>query len=1004
MFREKKYFEDPSVLHLGTEENRSYYIPFAPGDESGDGSSRVIPLDGEWQFKYYDSVYDVPENCGENTEQFDDVIPVPSVWQNHGYDRHQYTNVNYPFPFDPPYVPKENPTGVYSRLICLDKKAGMRYYLNLEGVDSCFYLWVNGGFAGYSQVSHSTHEFDLTDRLAQGENRLTIAVLKWCDGSYLEDQDKLRMSGIFRSLYLLERPENHIRDFFVHTSLDQSYTDGTVRVDLCLAGETKVRATLFCPCGHEVESRDVVDNTVSFFVPKAKKWTAETPDLYTLRLETADEVICQQVGIRVVEVKDKIVLTVNGQPIKFRGTNRHDSDPVTGYTISREQLIRDMRLMKEHNINAIRTSHYPDAPWMPQLANEYGFYLIAEADLESHGSVSLIDVKTAGKPWRDPDVQRSFTERYCMTARNPMFTQATVDRSMMNVMRDKNNPCILIWSLGNEAGYGENFEAAGRWVKQTDPDRLVHYENWYHELEGYHKDISMLDVYSHMYQSRKSIEEDMKKPLDKPLIQCEYIHAMGNGPGDIEDYQQLINRYDGFAGGFIWEWCDHGVMTGVTETGKKKYAYGGDFGEFPHDGNFCMDGMVTPDRVPSTGLKEFKNVMRPLRASLTDREGVVRFHNYRDFLNMKDEVEARFELAVDGRVVAAGDVPALDVGPHQEIEVDLGIRVPEEGDKVTLRIIYYQKKDKKLTKAGHELGFDQLILRDKPRALPALSPAEGIAVDQNDRRIVISAPSFRYVFDCMKGAFTEMTRNGKAMIAAPVAASCWRAPTDNDREIRSLWEQAGFDRPKVRVYEAEASVRDGKAVLSCHFSLAPVSLQKIVDIHETIVIGKDGAMDLTWEGVKDQNMPFLPRLGLCFTLPGAMKQASYRGFGPLESYQDKRQASWYGCFETTAEKNYVDYIKPQENGSHFGCDFVSVTDGESGLIFVSDQAFSFNIQEYTDEELTHKKHDWELKKSGHTILHIDFAMSGIGSGSCGPQLDEKYRVNPKEFSYRLRIQ
>ena len=269
---------------------------------------------------------------------------------------------------------------------------------------------------------------------------------------------------------------------------------------------------------------------------------------------------------------------------------------------------------------------------------------------------------------------------------------------------------------------------------------------------------------------------------------------------------------------------------------------------------------------------------------------------------------------------------------------------------------------------------------------------------------MISAPSFRYVFDCMKGAFTEMTRNGKAVIAAPVAAACWRAPTDNDREIRSLWEQAGFDRPKVRVYEAEASVRDGKAVLSCHFSLAPVSLQKIVDIHETIVIGKDGAMDLTWEGVKDQNMPFLPRLGLCFTLPGAMKQTAYRGFGPLESYQDKRQASWYGCFETTAEKNYVDYIKPQENGSHFGCDFVSVTDGESGLTFVSDQAFSFNIQEYTDEELTHKKHNWELEKSGHTILHIDFAMSGIGSGSCGPQLDEKYRVNPEKFCYKLRIQ
>ncbi len=416
-----------------------------------------------------------------------------------------------------------------------------------------------------------------------------------------------------------------------------------------------------------------------------------------------------------------------------------------------------------------------------------------------------------------------------------------------------------------------------------------------------------------------------------------------------------------------------------------------------------MDGMVTPDRVPSSGLKEFKNVMRPLRASLTDREGVIRFHNYRDFLNMKDEVGAVYEIAADGKTVCTGKVPPIDIEPHQETEVDLGYRIPAEGDKVTLRIIYFQKKDKKLTKAGHELGFDQLVLRERKKVLPPVEPEEGVTVTQDERRIVISSPSFRYVFDCFAGTFTEMTRHGKALIAAPVTVTCWRAPTDNDREIRTLWERAGFDRPKVRVYAAEAAVKDGKAVLSCHFSLAPVSLQKIVDIREALVIGKDGVIDLSWDGVKDQSMPFLPRLGLCFVLPKEMEKASYLGYGPLESYQDKRQASWYGCFETTAAKNHVDYIKPQENGSHFGCDRVSVTDGDYCLNFTSDQPFSFNIQEYADEEMTHKKHNWELEKSGHTILHIDFAMSGIGSGSCGPQLDEKYRVNPKEFDYTLRI-
>ncbi len=1008
MFREKKYFEDPTVLHLGTEEHRSYYIPFAPTDENVKcpcGSSRVIDLDGDWQFKYYESVYDVPEDCGENTCQFDDVIPVPSVWQNHGYDRHQYTNVNYPFPFDPPYVPKENPTGVYSREICVEKKEAMQYYINFEGVDSCFYLWVNGQFVGYSQVSHSTHEFDITAQLVNGCNRITVAVLKWCDGSYLEDQDKLRMSGIFRDLYILERPLNHVRDFFVHTYLDETYTNGTVKVDFQMCGDAPVKVTLYKPCGCELECKEVKDNTVCFEVPEAKKWTAETPFQYTLKIETEDEVIYQKVGIRVVEIKNKIVITVNGQPIKFRGTNRHDSDPVTGYTISREQLIKDMRIMKEHNINAIRTSHYPNAPWMPQLASEYGFYLIAEADLESHGSTSLIDMKTMMLGWRDPAGQKSHANRYCLTARNPMFTEATIDRSKMNVMRDKNNAAILIWSLGNESGMGENFEAAGRWVKQADPDRLVHYENWYLEPDNYeNKDISMFDVYSHMYQSRESIEEDMNKPLDKPLIQCEYIHAMGNGPGDIEDYQELINKYDGFAGGFIWEWCDHGVFTGVTETGKKKYAYGGDFGEFPHDGNFCMDGMVYPDRTPSQGLREFKNVVRPLRAALTEEEGVICFHNYRDFVNMKDEVCAKYEISVNGKVVGCGEVPEIDVEPHQEACVDLGYKVPEEDGKIMLKITYFQKKDKALTKAGHEVGFDQLCLKEATCELKPVEATEGICVEQTDRKITVCGPNFRYEFDTFKAAFTDITKNGKTMITAPVEVNIWRAPTDNDRVVRMMWERSGFDRPLTRVYEAEACVEDGKAIISCHFSLAPIYLQKIVDIHATFVIGKDGAMNVHFAGTKEQNMPFLPRLGLRFFLPKDMKNVMYLGYGPDESYIDKRRASWYGCFTTTAAANHEDYLKPQENGSHYGCDKVHVCNGSEGIDFTSNKPFSFNIQEYTDEELTNKKHNYEIEKCGCTVVNVDFAMSGIGSGSCGPQLDPKYQVNPENFEYDLHIE
>ncbi len=533
--------------------------------------------------------------------------------------------------------------------------------------------------------------------------------------------------------------------------------------------------------------------------------------------------------------------------------------------------------------------------------------------MESHGSTQLIDVSTMNLGWRDPAAQKAHANRYCLTARNPMFREATVDRSRMNVMRDKNQPAVLIWSLGNEAGYGENFEAAGRWVKEHDPDRLVHYENWYLEPDNYeNKDISMLDVYSHMYQSRESIVADMEKGLDKPLIQCEYIHAMGNGPGDIEDYQELINRYEGFAGGFIWEWCDHAVLTGVTEDGRKKYAYGGDFGEFPHDGNFCMDGMVYPDRTPSPGLREFKNVMRPLRAYLTDREGVLRFHNFRDFLNMKDEITTKYEITADGKTVCSGEIPEIDVAPHAETEIDLGYRVPADGGKVMLKITYIQKKDHGLTKAGREAGFDQLTLCDRGSALKEAEPAEGLRIEKDPRRIVISGPDFRYAFDPFAAAFTDITRNGRTMIAAPVTLEIWRAPTDNDRVVRSLWERAGFDRAKVRVYEADACVEDGKAVLKVHFSLAPVFLQKILDLRAVFTIGKGGAMNLRLQGTKDPGMPFLPRLGLRFVLPADLAEAEYLGYGPDESYADKHQASWYGCFKTNATDNHEDYLKPQE--------------------------------------------------------------------------------------------
>ncbi|MBO6157935.1 MAG: DUF4981 domain-containing protein [Firmicutes bacterium] len=1005
----KKYYEDPQKLHIGTEENRSYYIPFSTPEEAligdRDMSDRVLSLNGTWGFHYYPSVLDLPDDPFSEYLA-DDEIPVPSVWQMYGYDQHQYTNVNYPFPYDPPYVPDENPCGLYQRTFEIGPKGTDRYYLNFEGVDSCFYVWINGQFIGYSQVSHSTSEFDVTDALSEGDNDLTVAVLKWCDGSYLEDQDKLRMSGIFRDVYLLIRPGNHVRDFFCHVDLSEDYKDGFLSVDFDLAGQEGIplAVTLLSPDGIVLETKNVENNSVSFVVKNAILWNAEKPNLYTLVIESPEESIAQKIGFRKIEIKDGKVL-LNGTRIRFRGVNRHDSDPFTGYTISMEQAMTDLSLMKEHNINAIRTSHYPNAPWFPELASEYGFYLIAEADLESHGSTSICGGDPDPAKWRE-----NWLDKYSLLAMDERFEQANLDRQMRNVIRDKNQAAVLIWSLGNEAGSGVNFEKSGRWIKSYDPSRLTHYERA-HDDPTYHTgDFSMIDLYSRMYPSVADIDEYFeKKPYDKPYILCEYIHAMGNGPGDAEDYFQCFERHEEVCGAFVWEWCDHSVYMGTAPNGKPKFFYGGDFGEFPHDGNFCMDGLVYPDRSVSESLLEYKQVIRPVRARLLKiSEGNVRISlkNYLDFTNLSEILAGYVELVKDGEVIGSLLLPEISCAPHKTCRVDLPLDVPEEGD-VYLNLFYIQRNDDLLTQAGREMGFDQLKLREEKRALPALKPGEKkILVKEDSRTIVISADAFRYEFDKIKGSFTSLTFHQKELLKAPLEFSIWRAPTDNDRNIRLAWEKCGYDRALPKVYSAKCSVKEGIAKLQVKMSLAPIYLQPILKLDLTWLIDLNGRLDLQVKAVKDPAMTWdLPRFGLRMQLQKNMDQAAYYGYGPEESYVDKHQASRMGYFETNAKDNYEPYLKPQETGSHFGTLWAEVTDQAGyGLKASSEKPFSFGLLEYTREELTKKAHAFELESAPGTEVWMDYKMNGIGSNSCGPRLDKAYRFDEDKFSWHLRLE
>ncbi len=1037
-----KYYEDIHVSDVHAEPMRSYYIPFSP-EMSEDWkerseTDRFFCLNGQWKFRYCRNVYELRDNFyekGFDAEGFD-TIPVPSNWQMLGYDQIQYTNTQYPIPFDPPYVPHDNPCGAYLHTFTYSPKEGREEFLNFEGVDSCCYVWLNGQFVGYHQVSHSTTEYRITEYLQEGSNTLAVLVLKWCDGTYLEDQDKFRTSGIFRDVYILSRPVNRISDYFVHTAVDTESGKAELSVDLEFAGTpVPVSVRLLDPKGRTVAETAAEGTHFSVTVEQAALWNAEQPNLYTLFLSTEEEVIRDRVGFRQIEIRDAVVY-LNGEKIRFRGVNRHDYDPKAGTAVTKEMVIRDLKLMKQHNFNALRTSHYPNAPELYELCDEYGFYVVDETDLEVHGVVDLFDVNI----FEDP-LEHTFPP---FISDNPEWGDAILHRVRHLVTRDKNRPCVVIWSMGNEAGYGINFEQTLAWTKSYDPSRLTHYEGSLHRPKDRKNDYSNLDLRSRMYASIPEMHAYLGSNPDKPFMQCEYIHAMGNGPGDIEDYYRLQEQYDAYVGGFVWEWADHAVDIGKTEDGETKYLYGGDSGEFPHAGNFCVDGITTPDRKVTEGLLEYKNVHRPARIRGVEPEkGLYELQNNLDFTNLKDYLILKYQVLCDGKPTAEGtieDEALLDAAPRTKVQVQLPIALPDFDGKLSVVIREYLKEDQGFLKKGDLLGFNEIPVKEnRSETVQTLlraeeAPSEGtLETEEDETRIILSGRNFRYVFNKLTGLFDELNVNGKAMIEKPMELNVWRAPTDNDRIVKRLWLQAGYDMLQTRAYTCELS-RSGKgeAVIRTTQSMAPVYRQKMLDFTITWTVGTDGLItadvlaerNLVMRGEMSRyfnqapklvdnhgilnmfevNEAYLPRLGFRLFLPKSMDQVDYLGYGPYESYIDKHQASYKGAFSAKVPELFVNYIRPQENGSHFGCDYVAVSSPDSQMLVASDQDLSFNASEYTAEELTRAPHSFELEKSGYTVLCIDHAQSGIGSGSCGPQLDFPYRVNKPEYRYRFYIQ
>ena len=853
-----KEFE--SFKRIGTLPHRSYYIPFGSEDKivhkygiiDRSKSSRFVSLNGTWQIAAHENVA-----CANVEEALEKTIPVPSCVQLYGYDQIQYTNTRYPIPANPPYVPYKNPCWHYRKEFCLDKKAGEKYYLNFEGVDSAFYLYINGKKKGYSQISHSTSEFDITDLVKNGVNRIDVLVLKWCASTYLEDQDKFRFSGIFRDVYILKRPENHIWDYKIETSFAGNdgvvafLNESKVQIELTLGSETKV-----------VLPNEKAELTVK----NAKKWTAENPELYTLTLSSQGEIIEEKIGLRTVSI-DGCVFKVNEEAIKLKGVNRHDFNCKTGATVSVSDMLTDIKLMKELNVNAVRTSHYPNSPVFYQLCDYYGLYVMDEADLEIHGAAT-----------REGGYDRPLWQEY---AENELFAEGITDRHKSLVERDKNRTSVIIWSLGNESSFGKAFFEGAKYIKDRDNTRPVHYENLWHG-DGKYRYTEYVDMVSMMYPSVEEIRKDiLENPEEtRPFVLCEYTHAMGNSCGDIAEYWELIYNNEQMMGAFVWEWADHGIKT------RKGFLYGGDFGEELHDGNFCIDGLLTPDRKIKSSTLEMKAVY----------------------------------------------------GGKLKNEIDESVKVPKTKGRT-----------------------------DK------------IEISVNEHT----------------GEITSIQAGGNEILKTPMHFNVLRY-IDNDRFLWKKWmDLFHLDITRPEMYSCEKT----KNGYRFEGMLAAASLDPAVKLKlEYKVKGNELEVSIAYK-LADyiQN---LPRLGFEFAISKEYENFSYVGFGPVESYCDRHIAADYGYFESCAFGNYdINYIRPQESGSHFASKYLCVN---NLFEVVAEKPFSFSVNPYTTKQLCDTKHNFELKKNDFVNVCIDLAMRGVGSYACGPELPKKYEI-PREFSNTFKF-
>ena len=974
-----KRWENHQITGIGRREARTAFYK--------DSQSR-ISLNGEWKFKYIDAPELSPEGFekpGVGNEW--DNIDVPSVWQLRGYDKMHYTDVLYPFPINPPYVPDENPTGIYKKIVNLDDQWVQKdTILKFHGVDSAFDVWVNGNYVGFSKVSRLPSEFDITEFVKSGENDVTVRVYKWSDGTYLEDQDMWWLSGIYRDVELINEEKNAVLDVQIDGSLDDSYTNGlfTSKIKMKQAG-TNIKWKL------SYKGEAVFEGEASFKdkeiyisadIPSVHTWTAETPELYDFTISTDTQEVTVRCGFRRIEIKDKN-FCVNGQVILLNGVNHHDYNPKEGRTVTREQMEDDIRLMKQYNINAVRCSHYPANEYFYDLCDEYGLYVINEADLECHGF--------------------EWVENYTWITDDESWKNVYVDRSVRMVKRDRNHPSIIMWSMGNESAFGCNFRSAAQAIRELDDTRLIHYEGDF--------EAEVTDVYSTMYTRLKGLKEIAEYEVkgDKPHVMCEYGHAMGNGPGGLKAYQDMYRKYKRLQGGFLWEWYDHGIYT--EEKDKKYYKYGGNYGDFPTNGNFCIDGILMPDRTPSPGMEEYKQIIAPVEITAVEGSmNKIQIRNYYDFLNL-DTTTLYWEVKAEDQMIQDGTVEGLSVAPHEGKIIALPITAFElqENTDYYLNLTVCQKEERNYAPAGYEIKKVQIPMQIRKDGFSVRETADKLQVTEEQGGLTVENSRVTAKFSTVFGKLISFGKDGKEYLTEGPRMNVYRATIDNDMYKKEDWMNKYFIQKPVEETEYVSCLKeDDKVIVRIGTFFSCYNQSWGFECDYTYTVYSCGQMKVEIQGKAVQRgklePAFLPRIGVIMKGNKNFQKTMWYGMGPGESYVDSKAASIMGIYENTVDGMMTDYVFPQENGHHEQVKWFRIGDGKDGLLCKMEEKLGLNLANYTDESLEKAQHPFEIEKADDVIIHLDYRQSGLGSNSCGEEQLEENKVKLQDFAMAFTVQ